>query len=72
MNEKDRQDIIELKIEAKNTSRSVETIIKNHLPHISENTGKIKVLIPLVVMCLGGIFGLYALVIWMISLVKGG
>ena len=72
MNEQDRKDIVELKSDTKNNSRALETIIKNHLPHISENTGKIKVLVPLVIMCLAGIGGLYGLIIWVIYIVWGG
>ncbi len=72
MNDQDRKDITELKSDTKNTAKAVETIITNHLPHISENTGKIKVLVPLVIMCLAGVGGLYGLIIWVIYIVRGG
>lgn len=63
MNNNDREDLKVLKVEVKNNTRQLEAIIKNHLPHIAENAGKIKVLIPLVLFCLGGIGGLYLLII---------
>ena len=63
MNNHDRDELASLKIEVKNNSRQLETITTNHLPHIMERlgncTGALKVLIPLVVLVLGLIAGLY-------------
>ena len=67
MNHNDKEDLKVLRVEVKNNTRQLEAIIKNHLPHIAENAGKIKVLIPLMILCLTGIGGLYLLIINLIG-----
>lgn len=67
MNNNDREDLKVLKIEVKNNTGQLEKIVKNDLPHllekVSENTGKLKVLIPLIILCIAGVGGLYLLII---------
>lgn len=63
MNNQDRDRLSVLEIEVRNNTGQLETIIKNHLPHIMESlgnlSGALKVLIPLVILVLGLIAGLY-------------
>ena len=63
MNGQDRDELTQLKVEVKNNSKQLETIITNHLPHIMEKlgscSGAMKVLIPLVILVLALIAGLY-------------
>ncbi len=63
MNNQDRGEIDLLKKEIREMHRSIETIITNHLPHIMEKlgncSGALKVLIPLDILVLALIAGLY-------------
>ena len=59
-----------LNTEVGNNTTQLETIITNHLPHLtvatSKNSGKLAVLIPLVIACLVAIGGIYALIIYLL------
>ena len=63
MNNQDRDEIATLKAEVKNNTGQLEKIIKNDLPHIYRAVWQIKgglwVLIPLVMMLVGLVIGLY-------------
>jgi len=63
MNNKDREDLGILKIEVKNNTKQLEHIITNDLPHlvkeVASNTGKLWVLIPLVIGTLLAVAGIY-------------
>lgn len=64
MNKSEVERLSTLEMEVKNNTKQLEKIIKNDLPHLTEavaqNTGKLKVLIPLtigVLMLVAGIYG---------------
>lgn len=63
MNSYDRDELSALKIEVHNNTKQLEKITTNDLPHIWEkvckNSGKLSVVIPLVILILGLIVGLY-------------
>lgn len=65
MNDKDRDELTELKVEVRNNTKQLENLITNHIPHIMKDIGycigSLKVLIPLVILLLGLIAGLYFL-----------
>ena len=63
MNNQDREDILELKIEAKNSSKQLERLVTNHVPHVlrtlGEHSGQIRVITLLALLILGLVVGLY-------------
>ncbi len=63
MNSQDRDELTKLDTRMGNVEGQLETIITNHLPHIMEKlgscSGTLKVLIPVVIVILGLIVGLY-------------
>ena len=63
MNNQDRDKLTKLDTRMGNVEKQLETIITNHLPHIMEKlgncSGALKVLIPLVILVLALIAGLY-------------
>ncbi len=67
MNREEEKRLGKVEIEVKNNTKQLEKIVTNDLPHIKEGLagvrGKIKVMIPLVILCLTGIGGLYLLII---------
>lgn len=67
MNREEEKRLGKVEVEVRNNTGQLEKIIKNDLPHllekVSENTGKLKVLIPLITLCIAGIGGLYLLII---------
>ena len=71
MNRDEEKRLGKLEIEVKNNTGQLEKIVKNDLPHllekVSENTGKLRVLIPLIILCIAGIGGLYLLIINLIG-----
>lgn len=69
MNKSDRDDFNTLKLEVGNNTKQLEKIIKNDLPHLAEavaqNTGKLKVLIPLIIGVLLLVAGIYGVLFLM-------
>ena len=67
MNRDEEKRLGRVELEVKNNSMQFEKIITNDLPHltrqVARNTGKLIVIIPLVIFCLAGIGGLYLLII---------
>jgi len=67
MNREEEKRLGRVELEVKNNTKQLEKIITNDLPHlikeVAQNTGKLKVLIPLIIFCLAGIGGLYLLII---------
>jgi len=63
MNSQDRDELTKLDTRMGNVEKQLETIITNHLPHIMEKlgscSGTLKVLIPVIIVMLGLIVGLY-------------
>ena len=64
MNGQDREELTKLQMEVQNIAKQLEIIVTNHLPHILENTGKLKVISPLIIALLILILGLYVVGIW--------
>jgi len=71
MNREEVKKLDRVEIEVRNNTRQLEKIITNELPclkkELAENTGKLKVLIPLIVACISAIAGLYVLIINMVG-----
>ena len=63
MNSHDRDDISELKLRIGNVEKQLEKIIMNDLPHLFKiactNKGALMVVIPLTLLILGLVIGLY-------------
>ena len=63
MNHQDRDELTRLSTRVGNIEKQLETIITNHLPHLLEKVGSLsgamKVLIPLIILLIGLIAGLY-------------
>ena len=63
MNEQDRNELTELKMEVRNNTKQLEKIITNDLPHIFKiactNKGALMIICPLVLLILGLVIGLY-------------
>ena len=70
MNRNEEKRLSKVEIGVNNNTKQLESIITNHLPHLTEatskNSGKLAILIPLVIGCLGAIGGLYALIIYLL------
>ena len=69
MNKNEVKRLDTLEIEVGNNTKQLERIITNDLPHLTkavgENTGKLKVIIPLIIAVLGLVAGIYAVLFLM-------
>ncbi len=67
MNREEVKRLDRVEIAVKDNTKQLEKIVTNDLPHLKEGLagvrGKLKVIIPLVILCLTGIGGLYLLII---------
>jgi len=67
MNKNEVDRLVMVEMEVKNNTKQLEKIITNDLPHlikgVSKNSGKLAVLIPLVIAILAMIGGLYLLIL---------
>ena len=67
MNREEVKRLDRVEMAVKDNTKQLEKITTNDLPHlireVSQNTGKLKVIIPLVIFCLAGIGGLYLLIV---------
>lgn len=69
MNKEEVKKLAALQVEVSNNTKQLEKIIKNDLPHLTEavaqNTGKLKVLIPLIIGVLLLVAGIYGVLFLM-------
>lgn len=69
MNKSEVERLDTLEIEVKNNTKQLEKITTNDLPHlikeVAQNTGKLKVLIPLIIGTFFAVAGIYAVLFLM-------